>query len=71
MDGRAAGQQHPREGDVLVLAHVAEVVLDREPVLTRPAEGFTNPPLADQDACVHRRDRAHIRGKVNHEFRLG
>jgi hypothetical protein len=47
--------------------HVAEVILDREPLLARPAEGLTRPPQADKHACFDRRDRAHIGRKINHE----
>ena len=51
---RAAGQQHPGEGDVFVLVHVAEVILDRQPVLTRPFEGVIRLLLSNEDARVTR-----------------
>ena len=41
-----AGQEHPGQGDVLELAQVAEVVLGGQALLTRPVEGFTQPPCA-------------------------
>ena len=71
MNSRAAGQHHPREGDVLVLMHVAEVVRDREPLLTGPCEGVTRFLLSNEDARLHCCDRAQIRRKVDHERRLG
>ena len=37
--GRVPGQQHPGEGDVLELPQVAELVLDGQALLARPAEG--------------------------------
>src|SRR6266545_2875933 len=35
-------------------------------LLTRPAEGFTQPPLRDPHPCLQRRDRTHIREEVTH-----
>ena len=71
LDRRATGQQRPRERDVLVLVQIAELILDRETVLTRPFHGLTTAPVAHQHSRARRRDWAHIRGEVNHEERLG
>ena len=35
--------------------HVADGILDGEPALMCPGERFTSPPLAHQQACMHRR----------------
>ena len=59
-------QEHPGQGDVLELAQVTEVVVDGQALLTRPAEGFTEPALRDPDPCLQRRDRPHIREEVAH-----
>ena len=61
-----SGQEYPGQGDVLELAQVAEVILGRQSLLTRPAEGFTQPALRDPHPCLQRRDRTHIGGKVTH-----
>ena len=36
-----AGQEHPAQGDVIEFAQVAEVVVNEQSLLTRPAQGFT------------------------------
>ena len=63
---RVPGQEHPGQGDVLELAQVAEVVLSGQALLTRPAEGFAQPPLRDPHPCPQRRDRTHIGEEVTH-----
>ena len=60
------GDEHPGQGDMLELAHVAEVVMGGQALLTRPVEGFTQPTLGDPHPCLQRRDRTHIGGKVTH-----
>ena len=65
------GQEHPGQRDVLELAQVAEVVLSRQALLTRPAEGFAQPPLRDPHPRLQRRDRAHVRGEVARVPALG
>src|SRR2546429_9828954 len=59
-------QEHPGQSDVLELAQVAEVVRNGEALLTRPVEGFTQPPLGDPHPCLPRRDRTHIGEEVTH-----
>ena len=61
-----SGQKYSGQGDVLELAQVAEVILSGQSLLTRPAEGFIQPPLRDPHPCLQRRDRTHIGGKVTH-----
>ena len=51
---------------MLELAQVAEVVLGGQALLTRPAEGFTQPALRDPHPCLQRRDRTHIGEEVAH-----
>jgi hypothetical protein len=60
------GQEHPSQGDVLELAQVAQVVRNGEALLTRPTEGFPQPPLRDPHPCHERRDRTHIWEEVSH-----
>ena len=62
--GRRPGQEHPGERDVLELAQVAEVVVDRQALLARPAQGLAQPPLRDPHARRHRGDGPHIREVV-------
>ena len=60
------GQERPGQGDVLELAQVAEVVLNGQALLTRPAEGVIQPPLRDPHPCPQRRDRTHVGREVTH-----
>ena len=39
-------QEYSGQGDVLELAQVAEVIISRQSLLTRPVEGFPNLPWA-------------------------
>ena len=59
-------QEQPDQGDVLELAQVAEVVINGQALLTRPAESFTESALRDPDPCPQCRDRPHIREEVAH-----
>src|SRR6266508_5488782 len=61
-----SSQKYPGQSDVLELTQVAEVVLGGQSLLTRPAKGFTQPPLCDPYPCLQRRDRTHIWGKVTY-----
>src|SRR6516164_4070669 len=58
-------KEHPGQGNMLELAQVAEVIRNREALLTRPAEGFTHPPLRDPHPCYERHYRAHIWEEVS------
>ena len=60
------GQEHPGQGDVVELAQIAEVVVNRQALLTRPAEGFTQRPLRDQHPGPQGRDRPHVGEVVTH-----
>ena len=62
--GRVPGQERPGEGDVLELAQVAELVVDGQAPLPRPAERLGPPALRDQHPRPQRRDRPHVRGEV-------
>src|SRR3954449_9527484 len=53
-------QEHPGQRDVLELARVAEVVVNRQALLTRPAKGFTQRPLRDQHPGPRGRDRPNV-----------
>ena len=56
---------------MLELAPIAELVLGGQALRTRPLERFTQPTLCDPHACLQRRDRAQIGGKVAHVQALG
>ena len=58
------GEEHPGEGDVLELAQVAELVVDGQAPLPRPAERLADSPCAIQHPRPQRRDRPHVRGEV-------
>ena len=60
------GQEHSGQGDVLELAQVAEVVMNRQALRPHPAEGFPQPALRDPHPCLQRRDRTHVGGKGTH-----
>ena len=62
--GPVPGEECPDQGHVLVLAQVAEVVVDGEAPVARPGEGVLRPPLQDPGARPHRGDRAHVRQEV-------
>src|SRR3990172_10604704 len=62
--GPISSQKYSDQSDVLELARVAEFILSRQSLLTRPAEGFTQPPLRDPHPCLQCRDRMHIWEKV-------
>ena len=49
---------------MLVLAEVAEVVVDGQAALAHPGERVVQPPLRDPQPGPHRRDRPHVRGEV-------
>ena len=71
MDGASTarprpGQEHPGEGDVLELAQVAEVVLDGEASLTRPAERLTQPPCATHTRARSAETGRTFGGEVTH-----
>ena len=51
---------------MLELVQIAEVVLDGQASLTRPAERFTQLFLRDQHPCPQGRDRPHIGEVVTH-----
>ena len=56
---------------MLELAQVAEIVLDRQAPLARPAERFTQLALRDPHPCLQRRDRPHVGEEVAHVQALG
>src|SRR5688572_28318784 len=58
-------QTYPGQGDVLKLAQVAEVVIGRQSLLTRPAEGFPQPTLHDPYSYFQCLDRADVGGKIS------
>src|SRR3954454_5521776 len=59
-------QEHPGQRDVLELARVAEVVVNRQALLTRPAKGFTQRPLRDQHPGPQGRDRPYVGEVITH-----
>lgn len=66
VDG-AFGQQRPGQGDVLELAHVAELVGGGQASLTRPAERPARRPLRDPHPRPDGRDGPHVGEEVGHE----
>ena len=54
------GDEHPRQGDVLELAQVAEVVVDGQAPLAHPAQGLGQPALRDPHPRLQRRDGTHV-----------
>ena len=59
-----SGEEHPRQGDVLELAQVAEVVVGGQAPLARPGERFAQLALREPDPCPQRRDRPHVGEEV-------
>ena len=55
------GQQQSGEGDVVELAHVAQLVLDGDAMRAGPAQRLAQLPLRDPDPGLHRGDRPDIR----------
>src|SRR3712207_8130378 len=55
-----SGQEHPCQGDVLELAQVAEVVMGGQALLTRPAQGFSQPTLRNPHPRLQRRYGTHV-----------
>jgi hypothetical protein len=52
--------EHPRQRDVLELAQVTEVIVDRQALLVGPTQGFGKPALADPHPRSRGRYRTHI-----------
>src|SRR3954452_22425974 len=63
-------QEQSRQGDVLELAQVAEIVLDGQALLTCPGEGLTQSPLRDPHPCPEGRYGTHIWVIVTHIMAL-
>ena len=67
MGSGALGQEHPGKGDVLVLAHVREVVFDRQPALADPGFGLAQAAVRGMDPRCLRRDGPDHRVVLAHE----
>ncbi len=62
--GVPAGQESPRQGDVLELAQVARLVRHRQPAVRRPRERQLRPALPDPHPGPHRGDGLNIGREV-------
>ena len=65
------GQEHPGEGDVLELAHVGEVVIDRQSAVADPGSGLAQTALRGMDPRRLRRDGPEDGVVLAHEDTLG
>ena len=61
-----SSEQHPRQGNVLKLAQVAEIVLNRQSAVTHPVDGFNQPSLGEPHPYPRRRYGTHIGGEGIH-----
>ena len=62
--GVLAGQESPRQGDVLELAQVVRLVRHRQPAFRRPRERQVRPALPDPDPGPHRGDGSYVGREV-------
>src|ERR671914_780733 len=59
-----ARHEHPGEDEMLELAQVAQIVVDREPALGDPRHGIGESALSDPEAGPGRRHRAPLPGEI-------